>query len=57
MTKHFMCTHTFHSEESKSAFDVSAQNMTGGQMFAMMKNDHAELMGHWRGDNEFFYCH
>ena len=46
MTKHFMCTHTFHSEESKSAFDVSAQNMTSGQMFAMMKNDHAELMGH-----------
>jgi hypothetical protein len=57
MTKHFMCTHTFHSEESKSAFDVSAQNMTGGQMFAMMKNNHAELMGHWRGDNEFFCCH
>ena len=57
MKKHFMCTHTFHSEESKSAFDAAAQNMTGAQMFAMMKNERAELIGHWRGDNEFFYCH
>ena len=31
--------------------------MTGAQMFAMMKNDRAELIAHWRGDNEFFYCH
>jgi len=36
MKKHFMCTHTFHSEDSKSAFDAAAQNMTGAQMFAMM---------------------
>lgn len=57
MKKHFMCTHTFHSEEGKSAFDAAAQNMTGAQMFAMMKNERAELIGHWRGDNEFFYCH
>ena len=44
MKKHFMCTHTFHSEESKSAFDAAAQNMTGAQMFAMMKNERAELI-------------
>ena len=57
MKKHFMCTHTFHNEEAEKAFDDAAAGMNLEKMFAMMKNDRAEMIGHWRGDDEFFYCH
>ena len=52
-----MCTHTFNNEEAEKAFDEAAAGLTGEQMFAMLKNERAEMIGHWRGDDEFFYCH
>ncbi len=56
MKKHFMCTHTFHNEDAENAFDKAAAGMTL-EMFAMLKNERAEMAGHWRGDDEFFYFH
>ena len=57
MKKHFLCTHTFNSKDAEQAFDDAAAGLTGEQMFSMLKNERAEMIAHWRGEDEFFYCH
>ena len=57
MKEHYMCTHTFLSEEGQKAFEEASFNMTDREIFAMMKNEKAEMLGHWRGDADFFFCH
>lgn len=57
MKKHFLCTHTFNSKVAEQAFDDAVAGLTGEQMFSLLKNEHAEMIAHWRGDDEFFYCH
>ena len=53
--KHFMCTHTWQSDEAKStAMSVS---ITDKEFFSMYKTDKAECLQHWMGDSEFFFCH
>ena len=57
MKKHFMCTHAFHNDDAKKAFEDAAFDMTDRQTFELLKGEKAEMLGHWRGDEEFFFCH
>ena len=55
--KHFMCTHTFLSDEAKKTFEDASLDMIDRDMFASVKTEKAEMLGHWRGDEDFFFCH
>ena len=57
MKKHFMCTHAFFDDDAKQAFEVASNCMTDRQIFEMMKGEKAEMLGHWRGNDDFFFCH
>ena len=57
MKKHFMCTHTFLDAKAKQAFEDASKNMTDREIFEMMKGERAEMLGHWRGEDDFFFCH
>jgi len=55
--KHYMCTHSFLSDEAKRKFDDAMEEMTDTQVIEITKNDKAEMLGHWRGEGDFFFCH
>ena len=55
--KHFMCTHTFLEDEAKKMFEDASLDMTDRDMFAAVKTEKAEMLGHWRGEEDFFFCH
>ena len=57
MKKHFMCTHAFFDDDAKQAFEDASIGMTDRQIFEMMKGEKAEMLGHWRGNDDFFFCH
>ena len=57
MKKHFMCTHAFFDDGAKQAFEDASIGMTDRQIFEMMKGEKAEMLGHWRGNDDFFFCH
>ena len=53
--KHFMCTHTFLGDEAKKMFEDASLDMTDRDMFAAVKTEKAEMLGHWRGEEDFFF--
>ena len=55
--KHFMCTHTFVSQEAAKQFLDATLDLTDRQIFEGLKTDKAEMLAHWRGEEEFFFCH
>ena len=55
--KHFMCTHTFLGDEAKKMFEDASLDMTDRDMFAAVKTEKAEMLGHWRGEEDFLFCH
>ena len=55
--KHLMCTHTFLEDEAKKMFEDASLDMTDRDMFAAVKTEKAEMLGHWRGEEDFFFCH
>ena len=55
--KHFMCTHTWAGENARKGFLDQSKGMTDRQMFDAIKTEKAELLGHWLGKDDFFYCH
>ena len=55
--KHFMCTHTFLGDEAKKMFEDASLDMTDRYMFAAVKTEKADMLGHWRGEEDFFFCH
>ena len=57
MKKHFLCTHTWASEEAKEQFFFSTKDMTDRQMLEGFKTEKAELLQNWMGKEDFFYCH
>lgn len=57
MKKHFLCTHTWASEEAKEQFLVASKDMTDRQMLEGFKTEKAELLQNWMGKEDFFYCH
>ena len=55
--KHFMCTHIFLGDEAKKMFEDASLDMTDRDMFAAVKTEKAEMLGHWRGEEDFLFCH
>ena len=55
--KHFLATHTRMSEESRRGFIEHSKVLTDRQMFEGIKTDKAEMIAHWMGREEFFFCH
>ena len=53
--KHFMCTHTWQSEQTKIA--AMSVSITDKDFFDTYKTDKAECLQHWMGNSEFFFCH
>ena len=44
-------------DDAKQAFEDASIGMTDRQIFEMMKGEKAEMLGHWRGNDDFFFCH
>ena len=51
--KHLMCTHTFVSQEAAKQFLDATLELTDRQIFEGLKTDRAEMLAHWRGEEEF----
>lgn len=54
MKKHFICTHTYMSDEIKDKFFEDTKNLTDKELFDGMKTEKAELLQHWMGTEDFF---
>ena len=56
--KHFMCTHTFHSEETKKQFFVFHKGKKSEDWFKPINNeDSVQCLSTWIGDQDFWFCH
>jgi len=55
--KHFICTHTCHSAESRKTLLDSTLNLTDREFFSGIGTEKAELLQHWMGKEDFFFCH
>lgn len=55
--KHFMCTHTWAGENARKDFLHQYKDLTDRQLFEAIKTEEAELLAHWMGREDFFYCH
>ena len=62
MKKHYMCTHSFISEESRKTFFEATGRLTDREFLTGSANDpfqsnEAEMIQHWMGKDDFFFCH
>ena len=56
--KHFMCTHTFHSEETKKLFFKAHVGKKSRDWFnAINDNDEVKCVSTWIGEQDFWFCH
>ena len=56
--KHFMCTHTFHSDETKKLFFKAHFGKKSRDWFnAINDNDEVKCISTWIGDQDFWFCH
>ena len=53
--KHFMCTHTFVSQEAAKQFLSATLGMTDRQIFEGLKTEKAEMLAHWCDEEEYFF--
>ena len=45
------------SDDIKDKFLEDTKNLTDKELFDGMKSEKAELLQHWMGTEDFFYCH
>jgi len=45
------------SDDIKEKFLEDTKNLTDKELFDGMKTEKAELLQHWMGTEDFFYCH
>ena len=55
--KHYLCTHTWVSPEAREGGLKATSQMTDTELFAALKTEKAEMLQHWMGKEDFFYCH
>ena len=56
--KHFMCTHTFHSEETKKIFFKAHFGKKSRDWFgATNDEDNVKCVSTWIGEHDFWFCH
>jgi hypothetical protein len=56
MRKHFMCTHTFSSEEAWEKSSNPDTVLTDRQFFEKLSGDNARVLQHWRGSEDFSFA-
>ena len=57
MRKHFICTHTFSSAEAWEKSSDPDTVLTDRQFFDKLTGQRARVLQHWRGSEDFFFCH
>ena len=57
--KRFIAIHTFHSEDSKKAFQAmnSEDTQTEEEWFETWTFENCQCVATWVGDDDFFFCH
>ena len=55
MRKHFMCTHTFSSEEAREKSSDPDTILTDRQFLDKLTGQRARVLQHWRGSEDFFF--
>ena len=55
--KHFMCTHTWGTDAVRDQVAEQSKEMTDVDFFALFKTEKAEVLQHWMGKDDFFFCH
>ena len=62
--KHFICTHTFTSDQSRQLFLTPPENrnppinrLNEKEWAKASKGDHATCLQTWVGNDDFFFCH
>ena len=55
MRNHFMCTHTFSSEEAREKSSDPDTILTDRQFFDKLTGQRARVLQHWRGSEDFFF--
>ena len=55
--KHYICTHTCSNNDARKTFIKNTTNITVKEFFDDVGTDKAELLQHWMGKEDFFFCH
>ena len=55
--KHFICTHTFVSEETRKAYFEDNKDVTTKQWFGSVEGEKVKCLQHWLGEQDFWFCH
>ena len=55
--KHFLATHTCFSHETRRGFIEHSKTLTDRQMLEGVRTEKAQMLAHWMGKDEFFFCH
>ena len=55
--KHFLATHTCFSHETRRGFIEYSKTLTDRQMLEGVRTEKAQMLAHWMGKDEFFFCH
>ena len=57
LKKHFMCTHTFHSEETRKKYFEGSKGVSVKEWFENTQNEKVKCLQTWLGDEDFWFCH
>ncbi len=59
MTKknHYLCTHTWNNDEARQEALNFMGEMTDYEFLKLLRNEKAETLQHWMGQDDFFFCH
>ena len=55
--KHFICTHTFHSDETRKKYFEQSKGVSVKEWFENTKNEKVKCLQTWLGDEDFWFCH
>ena len=55
--KHFICTHTFHSDETRKKYFEQSKGVSVKDWFENTKNEKVKCLQTWLGDEDFWFCH
>ena len=55
--KYFLATHTCFSHETRRGFIEHSKTLTDRQMLEGVRTEKAQMLAHWMGKDEFFFCH
>ena len=54
---HFLATYQYLTKEARDASFASENQSTDREFFEQFTNERAKVLQHWRGSDDFFFCH